>query len=162
MSEVRKMPNPGTGLDESSEATGERAARILLISASGYISSAAVASRNAGSLLPASYGPSRRANPIGKASVLFAKSGLFEFREPGLDVSMFLLQELDCIGRAATSAGLGTVSGGFTLRAAGRGLTTCLCHSRFSLFPLCLESKMSRWAHLSSNGWSFCRRISCR
>ena len=100
------MPNPGTGLDESSEATGERAARILLISASGYISSAAVASRNAGSLLPASYGPSRRANPIGKASVLFAKSGLFEFREPGLDVSMFLLQELDCMGGPPRRRGL--------------------------------------------------------
>ena len=30
-----------------------------------------------------------------------------------------LLQELDCIGRAATSAGLGTLSGGFSLRAVG-------------------------------------------
>ena len=39
-----------------------------------------------------------------------AKPGLFEFRKPGFDVAMRLFQKLDCIGRAATSAGRDTFS----------------------------------------------------
>ena len=102
-----------------------------------------------------------RQDPIGKRLFSFAKSGPFEFREPGFGCCDVPASELDCIGRAATSAGLGTfLYSSWNLRRAFAIAVTLCLHSASS--PRSVVGRICRRTGSSSVGASSAAKASVR